>query len=153
MQLCTTWNEDTTKRVNVNGTSEFVENRREKDLKATKRREVEEGWRWNVIRHSRPFSWTSQFNPLPSAQCRSHLFKSQAFFFFLPAGGALTLCDVMNKFEVLGIVGEGRWFSLFLSLSYVCPLFTHQTFACCTTYQWNSDHITLIKSLVGMYVF
>lgn len=28
----------------------------------------------------------------------------------LPAGGGLTLGDVMNKFEVLGIVGEGMLF-------------------------------------------
>lgn len=28
-----------------------------------------------------------------------------------PAGGAPTLGDVMNKFEVLGIVGEGGWFT------------------------------------------
>lgn len=27
-----------------------------------------------------------------------------------PAGGAPILGDVMNKFEVLGIVGEGGWF-------------------------------------------
>lgn len=61
---------------------------------------------WSDARHISPGLYSSLRQP-PVKAGVSSLKPEQLI---SPAGGAPTLGDVMNKFEVLGIVGEGGWF-------------------------------------------
>lgn len=62
---------------------------------------------WSVAVHVSPGLYSSLHQP-PVKSGVSLLKPKQLI---SPAGGAPTLGDVMNKFEVLGIVGEGGWFT------------------------------------------
>lgn len=61
---------------------------------------------WSDARHVSPGLYSSHHQP-PVKAGVSSLKPEQLI---SSAGGAPTLGDVMNKFEVLGIVGEGGWF-------------------------------------------
>lgn len=82
------------------------------------------------------FSWTVQITPSAAGQSRSRLAETPEQI-ISPAGGAPTLGDVMNKFEVLGIVGEGGCFFTQLILAHACTTILNATLTSCQLYFLN----------------